>query len=336
MSHRFSLAIVGCGDIGGYVATVARLTPGYRLAACCDRDAQVAESFARRHRIPVWHTDYTELLEAGGFEAVYLATPHDLHLPMARAALERGLAVLCEKPLAATLPQGIELARLAQAPGARLAVNYQYRFDNACYAIAQAARSGELGSLRYLRINLPWHREPAYYARSAGWHASLERAGGGTLLTVGSHFIDLAHWFCSSRTVRAQGITARVVFRDVEVEDIALCTLELANGALVQVCSSMVATPERPATLELYAEKGTAIYRAGNRPRAEFLGVKPRRARLPVPGLHALQRSLTAFKRYAQGEEAQIVSAADALHALAAVDGVYRSAESGRWEAVAD
>lgn len=334
MSAKLSMAIVGCGDIGGYVAGIARLTPGIALAACCDRDPHTAESFARRHGIPRWFVDYAEMLAAGGFDAVYLGVPHDLHLPMAQAAIERQLAVLCEKPLAATLAQGRELARLAQSGGAKLAVNYQYRYDSACYAIAQAARTGALGKLLYARINLPWHREPAYYQRSAGWHASQERSGGGTLLTVGSHFIDLLHWFTGSRTVRAHGVTAKMVFKDVEVEDFAMATLELGSGLLAQVCSSMAATPEQPATLELYGEKGTALYRAGSRPTVDFRGVKPPKARVPAPGLHALQRSLAAFRRYVRGEDTYIVSADDALQALAAVDGVYRSAASGQWETV--
>ncbi len=332
MSDRLSLAIVGCGDIGGYVAGIARLTPGFHLAACCDRDAKTVEEFARKHGIPRWFTEYSEMLQAGGIESVYLGVPHDLHLPMAQAALERNLAVLCEKPLAATLAQGQELAESVRAAGAKLAVNYQYRYDSACYTLAEAARNGVLGELRYARINLPWHREAAYYQRSAGWHASLERSGGGTLLTVGSHFIDLLHWFTDSRTVRAQGTTARMVFKDVEVEDFAMATLELEGGLLAQVCSSMVANPEQVATLELYGEKGTALYRAGTRPKVEFRGVKAPRVRMPLPGLHALQRSLIAFRRFVHGQDTYIVSADDALWALAAVDAVYRSAQSGAWE----
>ena len=214
MSGPLRLAVVGCGDVAGFTAGFARLNKGIRLAACCDRDASQAERFARQHHIPRWHADFDALLAAGEIDALYLAVPHDLHLPMARAGLEHGLAVLLEKPLAATFAEGVELARLAAQPNARLAVNYQYRYDTGCYALAAAVQSGALGQIRYARCNIPWHRERDYFTRSAGWHASAARAGGGTLLTQGSHFLDVLLWACASRPLRAQGLTRRMVFHE--------------------------------------------------------------------------------------------------------------------------
>jgi UDP-N-acetyl-2-amino-2-deoxyglucuronate dehydrogenase len=334
MSDPLRLAVVGCGDVAGFTAGFARLNRGIRLAACCDRDAGQAERFARRHAIPRWYPEVDELLAAGDFDALYLAVPHDLHLPMARAGLEHGLAVLLEKPLAATLAEGIELARLAALPNARLAVNYQYRYDAGCYALAAAARQGALGKIRYARCNIPWRRELDYFTRSAGWHASAARAGGGTLLTQGSHFLDVLLWACASRPVRAQGLTRRMVFHEIEVEDLAMGTVELESGALLQVCSSMVANPEQPATVEVYGELGSAFYRSGLLPRLEFRGVKLRREGPPGRGIHALARSLEAFRLYAQGGVPHLASAAESLITLAAVDALYRAAGSGQWEDV--
>ncbi len=334
MSGPLRLAVVGCGDVANYTAGFARLNGGIRLAACCDRDELTAGRFARRHGIRRAYDDYAAMLAEGGFEAVYLAVPHDLHLPMAREALRRGLAVLLEKPLAATLAEGLELAGLAAAPGACLAVNYQYRYDAACYALAQAVREGALGQVRYARCNIPWRRESGYFTRSAGWHALLARSGGGTLLTQGSHFLDVLLWACASPPARAQGLVRRVVFKEAEVEDLALGTLELESGALLQVCSSMVASPEQAATIEVYCERGTALYRAGLRPKLEFRGARPHRKAPPVRGVHALARSLEAFRRWAQGGPPHLAPAGEALVTLAAVDALYRAAASGGWENV--
>lgn len=328
------LGLVGCGDIAGYTAWFARLNPRIVLAACCDRDHARAAQFARRHRIGRVFTDAVEMFAAGGLDAVYLAVPHDLHLPLADAALQNGLAVLLEKPLAASAADSREIARLAALPGALLAVNYQYRYDAGCYALAQAARAGDLGRVLYARVNIPWRRDPAYFAVSAGWHASRSRSGGGTLLTQGSHFVDVALWACGSRPVRAQAVSARKVFQDVEVEDLALGVLELESGALIQVCSSMVATPEQKATIEVYGERGTALYRDGLLPRTRFLAARPPRRSPPVAGVHALARSLEAFRQYAQGGKAHLVTAEEALRTFLAVDALYRAAESGGWETV--
>jgi len=331
------LGLVGCGDIAGYTAWFARLNPRIRITACCDRDPRRAEAFAHRHRIPRWFEEYAEMLAAGGFEAVYLAVPHDLHLPMARAALERGLAVLLEKPLAARLADGAELAALAVQPGARLAVNYQYRYDAACYALATAVQSGALGRVLYARCNVPWSRGGEYFAGGAGWHASRARSGGGTLLTQASHFLDVILWACGSPPARAQGLARNLLFRDaqVEVEDLAMGHLELADGTLVQVCSSMAVRPEQKASIEMYGEKGTLIYTAGLIPVLKSRGVRIPRAAPPVKSVHALARSLEAFRRYALGGEPHLVGASEALATLAAVDALYRSAVSGTWEDVA-
>lgn len=336
MSGALRLGMVGCGDIAGFTAWFARLNPRIRIAACCDRDPARAEGFARRHHIPRWYTEYAEMLDAGGFEAVYLAVPHDLHLEMARAALERGLAVLLEKPLAARLADGAKLAALAGRPGARLAVNYQYRYDAACYALAKAVQSGTLGRVHYARCNVPWSRGGEYFAGGGGWHASRARSGGGTLLTQASHFLDVILWACCSPPARAQGLARNLLFpqEQVEVEDLAMGHLELADGTLIQVCSSMAARPEQKASIEVYAEKGTLIYTAGLLPVLKSRGVKIPRAAPPVGGVHALARSLEAFRRYALGGEPHLVGAGEALAPLAAVDALYRSAVSGTWEDV--
>lgn len=336
MSAALRLAVVGCGDIAGYTAWFARLNPRIILAACCDRDTERANAFARRHRIGRHFTDYTEMLSAGGFNAVYLAVPHDLHLEMAREAIHLGLAVLLEKPLAARLSEGIQLADLVEASSARLAVNYQYRYDASCYALAAAVRAGELGRVLYARCNIPWHRGADYFASGAGWHALRARSGGGTLLTQASHFLDVLLWACASPARKAQGLIRNVSFQDarVEVEDLAMGSLELESGALIQVCSSMAANPEQNASIDVYGEKGTLHYATGLIPMLSSRGVRIRRAALPVRGLHALARSLEAFRRYAQGGQPHLVSAAEALKTLAAVDAFYRSAQSGRWEDV--
>jgi predicted dehydrogenase len=339
MKKALNFAIVGCGSIAAYFAFVARLTSGVRLAACCDREAAVAKQFARRNNIPFVYTDYDELL--GGqlhseqpIDAVYLAVPHDLHLPFTRSAMQHGLGVLCEKPLAANLEQGRALARLSEECNIPLAVNYQYRYEPGCYALAQALRSGAMGRIFYARANIPWHRGAAYFHRGAGWHTSLARSGGGTLLTQGSHFLDLLLWAIDSPPVRASGITRRIAHPDVEVEDLAFGLVELANGVVIDMCSTMASPFEKPATLEVYAEKGIARWVDGIFPRLHFEGIRPPHAHPPAGGLHALQRSLIGFRNWLRGGPSHLCTAQEAFPALACVDAIYRSAHSGKCETV--
>lgn len=324
------LGIVGCGDISGYTAWFARLNRGIRMTACCDLDPQVAEKFARKFAIPTYYTDYGAMLAQASLDAVYLAVPHDLHRPMTETAIEAGLTVFLEKPLAATLEEGRALADFVERQDGRVAVNYQYRYDAACYGLVQAARSGALGRLLYARINVPWHRRTDYFRRSRAWHSSLARCGGGTLLTQGSHFLDVALWAAGSPAVSALGHIAQRRFQEVEVEDLAFGIVELADGALIEISSSMSAATEQPATIELYGERATARYRDGLIPRLSFHGASVRPPRPPMRGLHALQRSLEAFRQFAVKGKAVLCPVPEALQTLAVVDAVYRAADRGQ------
>jgi UDP-N-acetyl-2-amino-2-deoxyglucuronate dehydrogenase len=327
------LAIAGCGDIGGWMARLARLNRHIRLVACCDRTQPVAAQFAARHKIPRAYDDYRAMFTGEDLDAVYLAVPHDLHLEMARAAVEAGLHVLLEKPLAHTLAEGEEIVRLVEQAPVRVGINYQYRYDPGCYALAMAARRGELGALYYGRCNVPWQRAHAYF-ESGPWRGQAARAGGGTLLTQGSHALDVLLWAMGSPPRAASGVTARFKFPQVEVEDTALGIVELENGALIQISSSMAASPEQPVTFALYGERGTALYRTGTLARVRFRGVRVKRQHPPAWGLHPLQRSLAAFCAWVTEGRPYLTPAGEALPVLAAVDALYRSARTGRREAV--
>jgi UDP-N-acetyl-2-amino-2-deoxyglucuronate dehydrogenase len=211
----------------------------------------------------------------------------------------------------------------------KLAVNYQYRYDAACFRLARAVQSGQIGEVRYGRINIPWHRERNYFEGSA-WHKTIVQAGGGTLITQGSHFLDVALWACRSRPVSATGMTARRVFKDVEVEDLAMGIVELENGALIEICSSMAAAREKATSLEIYGSKATASYTDRPFPQTRIAGTRVTTERVPIFGVHALQRSIEGFRRWVNGGERHLVTGRESLPVLSAVEAIYRSANQGQ------
>jgi UDP-N-acetyl-2-amino-2-deoxyglucuronate dehydrogenase len=327
---KLGFGVVGCGEIAGPVAWLSRLVRQVRLTACCDVDPDRAQAFARRHRIGQLYGDLGEMLASPAVEAVYLAVPHHLHAPMVLAAVEAGKPALVEKPLARTLDEGV---RLVEAAGDfKIGVNYQYRYDRGCHALARAVQSGALGRVASVRINVPWHRAETYF-EGAPWHGTIAQAGGGTLITQGSHFLDLALWALGERPASAMGYAASPGF-GVEVETLVHGVIETDGEALISITSSMVAATEEAVSVEFYGDRGTAIYSDRPWPRVRFVGVRVRKARPPVWGVHALQRSLAAFAEWVLGGEPYLAPAREALPALAAVEAIYRSARSGRREAV--
>lgn len=327
------LGIIGCGDIAGYAALFARITPGLHITACCDSTMPAAQVFARKHRIPKSYDNYHALIADPAVDALYIAVPHHLHFPILAAAIEARKPALCEKPITRTLAEGMETTNRAEAAGVKVGVNYQYRYDSAGYALARLCRSGRLGRLLYAQAHLPWQRSASYFPQGS-WRATIATAGGGTLLTQGSHLLDLALWAMDCAPAAAVGMTAQRVFQNVEVEDLANGILELEGGAQLSITSAMIANPENALRLEIYGECGSAIYtdrpwprlvtKLTRQPSSRPTGLPP----LP-PGLHALHRSLIAFRDWLLHDRPYLIPARAALPALAAVDGIYRSAELG-------
>lgn len=323
---KLNLAIVGCGDIAGFTALVSRLVPQVTLSACCDVNAERAGAFAKRHRIQQVFTEYNELLEKSPADAIYLAVPHHLHYEMILSAVEAGKHVFVEKPVTRTLSEAKKLSK--EIGNAKVGVNYQYRYDSGCYALARAVQAGALGKVLSVRINIPWRRRRSYFD-GAAWHKSIAQAGGGTLITQGSHFLDIALWALGEEPVSTMGYTATPVF-EVEVETLAHGIVETKGGTMISITSSMVAATEQTVTIEVYGERGTATYRDLPFPLVKFTGVRARRERPPEWGVHALQRSLAGFAKWVLDDKPFIIPAASAIPVLAAVDAIYRSAKSGQ------
>lgn len=324
--NKLSIAIVGCGDIANFTALVSRLVPWVRLAACCDVNVERVKAFASRQHIPKFYTDYKELLAQSSADAIYLAVPHSLHYEMILAGLKAGKAIFVEKPITRTLDEGQKL--LGSLGSQKVGVNYQYRYERCCYAMGRAIQAGALGKVYSIRINIPWHRTQAYFD-GAPWHRTIAQAGGGTLITQGSHFLDLALWALGEMPVSAMGYTASPGF-DVEVDTLAHGIVETARGTLINITSTMAAAREQAVMIEVYGERGTAIYRNLPIPSLKFRGVHVRKELPPESGVHALQSSLAGFANWILKDRPYLTPAASSLPVLAAVDGIYRSAGTGQ------
>jgi predicted dehydrogenase len=327
---KLNLAMVGCGESANDFALVSRLIPQVRLAAACDVDAERSQAFAKRNRIPAVFTDYSELLGLDQVDAVCLATPHDLHYEMILSAVQAKKHVLSEKPVTRTLAEAQKL--FPQIKDVKVGVNFQYRYDIGCYAMARAVQAGALGKVYSVRINIPWHRTQAYF-EDAEWHKTIARAGGGTLITQASHFLDIALWALGEKPMFAIGYAETRGF-EVEVDTLTHAIVETENGTLISLTSSMVASSEQSVTIVMYGDQGTAFYNEKPFPRVRFKDVRVKKQRPPVWGVHAYQRSLAGFAKWVLEDEPFLIPAEETMAVLAAIDGIYRSARSGQREAI--
>jgi predicted dehydrogenase len=320
------LACVGCGDAAKAINLASRFVSGVEMTVFVDAARDRAESMADRHRGARAETDWRTLADDPAVDAVYVAVPHSLHREVVGELSAAGKPVLLEKPLAESVASGAELLSALPA-GAKVGVNYQYRYDPKAWALVTAVRSGSVGSVHYISVDVPWYRTPAYFDH-ASWHAQAQVAGGGTLLTQGSHLLDIALLCAGSVPVAASGQTYRRQFVESEVEDLASGQLETSSGIPIFISSSMVSPPGFRASIAVYGSRGCIRYEGPGRASLRGYGV-----RVPRPvvftQLHSYRASLSGFKKWVNGGELYRCTAGDAMPVLRAVDAIYRSAGSG-------
>jgi predicted dehydrogenase len=188
---RIRLAILGCG-----AATELCHLPGARLAAEIEIAALVDKNVARaqylgdRFRIDRWTDDYRQLPD--DVDGVVNALPHHLHAPITIEFLERGIPVLVEKPMALNLREAETMVKAASARGVALQVGLMYRFCNGARIIKRAVDEGWLGELKGFTVEWGFVYD---WPVASGFFFSKEQAGGGVLIDLGSHVLDLLLWW---------------------------------------------------------------------------------------------------------------------------------------------
>jgi predicted dehydrogenase len=262
---KVKVAVVGVGQMGsGHVRDLSTLA-NMKLAAVCDTNHETADRLAAQFGVPAYY-DYRELLEGGRAQAITIATPHYDHTPIAIAAMEQGVHVLTEKPLAVHVRDGQKMiAAYEQArqryPGLTFAIMFQQRTQNFWRKIKAMIDGGELGKLvRTTWIITDWFRPQAYYD-SGRWRATWGGEGGGVLLNQAPHNLDLYQWFVGMPK-RVTGLASLGKYHHIEVEDEVTAVFEHENGMVGQF---MTTTAESPGVnrLEIVGENGRLVFEDG-------------------------------------------------------------------------
>jgi predicted dehydrogenase len=161
--------------------------PSARLTAVCSRSALTVEKRQKEWGVSSGYTDLKRMLEAGDVDAVDIVTPNSLHAPMTIAALASGKSVLCEKPPALNARQAEDMVAAASAGGKLLMFGFLFRFSEKMRLVRDLIQKGTLGEVTFVKAGIIRRR-----GSPGGWFTSREMAGGGPLIDVGVHMIDLA------------------------------------------------------------------------------------------------------------------------------------------------
>jgi predicted dehydrogenase len=213
---RPRLGFLGVGWIGRHRMDALIATGTAEVGAIAD--PALPEALASLH----------ELLELD-LDGVVIATPSALHAEQAIAALERGLAVFCQKPLGRTAAEAAAVVDAARAADRLLAVDLSYRHTESARRIRAAVAAGELGDV--YAADLVFHNA---YGPDKPWFYDPELAGGGCLIDLGIHLVDLALWTLGGARV----VDARGHLHGEPVEQLAFAELELDSDAVVRIACS--------------------------------------------------------------------------------------------------
>jgi predicted dehydrogenase len=194
------LGFVGLGWIGRMRLDALAEAGAAEIAAVCESAPERLAQAGEAHPEAARFIDYDGMIERAEelkLDGVVIATPNALHAPQTLAALERGLAVFCQKPLALDAGEARDMVEAARQADRLLGVDYSYRFTDGARELKRIVESGELGKI--FSLELVFHNA---YGPDKPWCFDPRLAGGGALMDLGVHLIDLAFWLLDDPPIR--------------------------------------------------------------------------------------------------------------------------------------
>jgi len=222
--------VIGCGDVvRKRVATALATTPGSRLVAACRRDATALDSFCDAFGVAHRFTGSAALLASADVDAVYIATPVACHAPQTIAAAAAGKHVLVEKPMAISAGDCDQMITACETAGVKLGVAYYRRFYPIVSRIKQLIRTNEIGQV--IGVSAATATPMKMNSDEDGfWRWDTALSGGGSLMDVGSHRINVfLELFGSVRNVKC---ISRNVAKVHSSEDANLIVMEFDSGVV--------------------------------------------------------------------------------------------------------
>ncbi|ASA24777.1 Gfo/Idh/MocA family protein [Paenibacillus donghaensis] len=265
------IGVIGAGSISDLHFQAYQNNPYTAVYAVCDLNEDRARLAAEKYGAQQFYTDYRELLADPGVDAVSICTWNNSHAEISIAALRAGKHVLVEKPLCRTVEEALDIQQAVEESGKTLQVGFVRRYDDNARFLHSLVENGEFGEIYYAKATTLRR-----LGNPGGWFADVERSGGGPLIDIGVHVIDLC-WYLmgrpkpvsvSANTYKKLGNRAHVqhlsFYKAADydaasntVEDLANALIRFENGAslLVDVSFTLHAK-EDERSVRLYGEKG--------------------------------------------------------------------------------
>ncbi|MGQ9525543.1 MAG: Gfo/Idh/MocA family protein [Armatimonadota bacterium] len=322
--------IIGCGDVCERKSGPAmRRVSGSSIVAVMRRDFAKAQDFAKRHGVRRAYASVDELLADPLVNAVYVAAPPAYHCELTIRAAESGRPVLVEKPMARTPEECQRMIRACALNGVLLMVAYYRRFFPMTRKLQELLADGSLGEVRHARVYLTFATRTSPSDNRA-WRWIPEISGGGQLMDIGSHRLDILHCLFGPAAEATAWTDPHPPDR---VEKIVSATVTYQSGVVLSLLvDEGMAFPED--CLEIQGTRGRAIARPFDTNLTVHTSAGGRRSysfQVPQPS-HLLL--VEHFRDVLRGEASPLITGEEGMQANLVIDAIYRSAAERRAVAV--
>ncbi|MCI9024844.1 MAG: Gfo/Idh/MocA family oxidoreductase [Dorea sp.] len=251
---KLKAAIMGCGRISVcYEDAFRRLSDHVELICAIDTDLEKAKAFAQKFNCH-YCTDLEDALQYD-IDVIHLCLPHYLHPAMAIKAMEAGLHVLTEKPVAISLQDADKMIETQQRTGRKLGVIFQTRYTKSVEILKGLIGSGYFGRILSARSCLTWNRPDTYYSGN-DWKGTWDKEGGGVLIDQAIHSMDRVRYMLGSEIEWIEGSIHNHCHEIVQVEDAAEAAIQFKNGCIYSLYACNSYASDAPITIEFQGEKG--------------------------------------------------------------------------------
>jgi UDP-N-acetyl-2-amino-2-deoxyglucuronate dehydrogenase len=257
---RHRIAVIGLGmAVTPHANSLLDLEDRVEVAYAFSRSEARRRAFAERFDFATTG-DLERIASDASVDAVMILAPPNAHLDLVQRFAAAGKHILLEKPLERSTARALRLVEAAEAAGIKLGVVFQHRFREASERLRALLRQGAIGELAAVNVISPWWRPQSYYDEPG--RGTLERDGGGVLITQAIHTLDLL-LSLTGPVAEVAAIAGTTRLHRMATEDFAGVGLRFANGAYGALMATTAEYPGWPERIELIGTRGTAVLTAG-------------------------------------------------------------------------
>lgn len=343
---KIKWGVIGCGGIAD-----RRTLPGMMLAdnaeliAVMDAYMPAAEKCKEKYNAKYAFDKMEDVLAIDEIQAVYIASPVFCHKEQAMAAADAGKDILIEKPVGLTAAEAEEIAAYCESKGVKMGVGFMMRFHSYHQAMKEIVSSGKIGEIVSARAQLTcWYPE-----MENCWRQDMKLSGGGAMMDMGVHCVDLIRYITGLEVVEAAGLCGNQVFK-YSVEDAGGVIMRLSNGAVAYVDANFnIPDAAAKCKIEFYGTKGS-IFAQGTISQVEggeievlctgdALGYDANQDRNEVAPLEVkvefgnmYTKEIESFGRAVAGEAEVAITAKDAIASQKVIEAAYASNKNKTYE----